>query len=90
MKHEEIIQELHQVAEQLGLTVRYEKGDFEGGYCILREKKMLLVNKRLMPSRTASILAVALQEVGMDTIYLKPVLRAFVEDEAAKRKRMSS
>lgn len=90
MKHEDIIHELHQVAEQLGVTVRYERGDFEGGYCILRDQKMLLVNKRLMPSRTASILAVALQEVGMETIYLKPVLRAFVEDEAAKTKRMTS
>ncbi|MGB2959232.1 MAG: hypothetical protein WBG01_10560 [Bacteroidota bacterium] len=90
MKHEDIIQELHLVAEQLGVTVRYEKGDFEGGYCILRDQKMLLVNKRLMPGRKASILAVALQEIGMDTIYLKPVLRAFVEDEAAKKKRVPS
>ena len=90
MKHEDIIQELHLVAEQLGVTVRYEKGAFEGGYCILRDQKMLLVNKRLMPGRKASILAVALQEIGMDTIYLKPVLRAFVEDEAAKKKRVPS
>jgi len=90
MKHEDIIQELHHVAEQLGVTVRYEKGDFEGGYCILRDQKMLLVNKRMMPGRRASILAVALQEIGMDTIYLKPVLRAFVEDEAAKNKRVPS
>ncbi len=90
MKHEDLIHELHQVAEQLGVTVRYEKGDFEGGYCILRDQKMLLVNKRLMPGRKASILAVALQEVGMDTVYLKPVLRAFVEDEAAKVKRIPS
>jgi hypothetical protein len=90
MKHEDIIQELHYVAEQLGVIVRYEKGDFEGGYCILRDQRILLVNKRLMPSRTASILAIALQEIGMDTIYLKPVLRAFVEDEAAKKKRIAS
>ncbi|MCK5572164.1 MAG: hypothetical protein KAJ12_05365, partial [Bacteroidetes bacterium] len=66
MRHEEIVQELQQIAEQLGVTVRYEKGDFEGGYCILRDQKLLLVNKRLQPNRKASVLAVALQEVGMD------------------------
>ena len=90
MRHEEIVQELQQIAEQLGVTVRYEKGDFEGGYCILRDQKLLLVNKRLQPNRKASVLAVALQEIGMDTVYLKPALRAYVEDEAAKVKRMPS
>ena len=30
MRHEEIVQELQQIAEKLGVTVRYEKGDFEG------------------------------------------------------------
>jgi hypothetical protein len=90
MRHEEILHELQQIAEQLGVTVRYEKGDFEGGYCILRDQKLLLVNKRLQPNRIASVLAVALQEIGMDTVYLKPALRAYVEDEAAKAKRISS
>lgn len=90
MRHEEILHELQQIAEQLGVTVRYEKGDFEGGYCILREQKLLLVNRRLQSNRKASVLAVALQEIGMDTVYLKPALRAYVEDEAAKAKRMPS
>ena len=32
MKQEELIQELQLVAQQLGITIRYEKGDFEGGW----------------------------------------------------------
>lgn len=90
MKHEEIIQELHGVAAQLGVTIRYDKGDFEGGYCILKEQKLLLVNKRLMPVRKASILAVALQEIGLENVFLKPALRGFIEDEAAKASRTPS
>jgi hypothetical protein len=84
MKHEEIIGELQEVARQLGITVRFEKGDFEGGYCILKAQKLLLINRRLMPTRKASVLANAMREIGMDNIYLKPALRAYVEDEAAK------
>ena len=53
MKHEEIIQELQDLAAQLNVTIRYERGDFEGGYCILKEKRILLVNRRLMPMRKA-------------------------------------
>ncbi len=84
MKHEEISQELHELAKQLGVNIRYEKGDFEGGYCTLKDKKMVLINKRLMPTRRAAVLAVALQEIGLDNIYIKPVLREFIEDEVAK------
>ena len=84
MKQEELIEELQSVAQQLGVTVRYEKGDFEGGYCILREQKMLLINKRLMPARRASVLALALREIGMENVFLRPALRAYIDDEAAK------
>jgi hypothetical protein len=87
MKHEEIIQELQDLAAQLNVTIRYERGDFEGGYCILKEKKILLVNRRLMPNRKASVLATALQEIGLDNVFLKPVLRAYIEDEVAKAAR---
>ncbi len=84
MKHEETSQELHELAKQLGVNIRYEKGDFEGGYCTLKDEKMVLINKRLMPTRRAAVLAVALQEIGLDNIYIKPVLREFIEDEVAK------
>ena len=84
MKHEEISQELHELAKQLGVNIRYEKGDFEGGYCTLKDEKMVLINKRLVPTQRAAVLAVALQEIGLDNIYIKPVLREFIEDEVAK------
>jgi len=84
MKHEDLIQELHDVARQLGVTVRYEKGDFEGGYCILKDEKLLLVNKRLLPNRKASVLALAIRELGLENLFLKPAVRQFIEDEVAR------
>jgi len=87
MKNEDMIQELEATAQQLGVTVRYDKGDFEGGYCILKEQKILLINKRLMPTRRAAVLAVALQEIGLEQVFLKPAVRAFIEDETAKAQR---
>lgn len=89
MKHEELQRELEQVAAQLGVNVRYEKGDFEGGYCILKEEKVLLVNRRLLPNRKAVVLALALNEMGLDAVYLKPAVREYIEDEAARAARSS-
>ncbi len=87
MKHEDLIQELQTAAAQIGITVRWERGDFEGGYCILRDQKLLLINKRLMPVRKAAVLATALYGIGLDNVYLKPAVREFVEDEAARSAR---
>jgi len=84
MKHEELVEELQHLAGQLGVTVRYEKGDFEGGYCILKEERLLLVNKRLAPNKRASVLALGLQAIGLDNVYIKPALRAYIEDEVAR------
>jgi len=87
MKAEELVEELQEIARQIGVTVRFEKGDFEGGYCLLRDQRLVLINKRLMPSRKASTLALALQSIGLETIFLKPALRQYIEDEAVKAER---
>jgi len=84
MKHEEIIIELEGLAAQLSVKIRYEKGDFEGGYCVLKEEKVLLINKRLLPTRKAAILALALNEIGLDNVFIKPALREYIEDEVAR------
>jgi hypothetical protein len=87
MKLEMLIQELQEVATQLGVTIRFERGDFEGGYCILREQKILLVNRRLLPAKKASVLAMAMHEIGLEDMYLKPAVREYIEDEIAKAAR---
>ena len=84
MNYFQLIQDLEEICRQLGIRVRYEKGDFEGGYCILEDQKVLVVNKRLNEMRKASVLAQALGEIGIEMMYLKPVVREFIEDEWAK------
>ncbi len=89
MKHEQIIADLQDLAQQLGVRVRYEKGDFEGGYCILKEERVLLINKRMLPPRKAAVLATALHEIGLESVFIKPVLREYIEDEVARMARAS-
>ncbi len=84
MTHEQILRELEELAKKSNVGIRYEKGDFEGGYCVLKTERMIVINKRLMVARRASVLARGLAEVGVDSVYLKPAIREFIEDELAK------
>jgi len=77
---EEIIQDLKSVASQLGASVRFEKGDFKGGYCLLKESKVIVINKNANLQRKAMILSVALKELGVDEIYLNPKIRELIEE----------
>jgi hypothetical protein len=84
MTHEQILRELEELAEKSGISVRDEKGDFDGGYCILKAERIIVINKRLAAEKRTSILAQALAEVGIEELYLKPAVREFIEDELAK------
>jgi len=87
MTQEEMTRELEALAAKSGIGIRYEKGDFEGGFCVLKDERLIVVNKKLPPQRKSSILAQGLAEIGIEEMYLKPVVREFIEDELAKLSR---
>lgn len=84
MTHDQLLKELELLASNSGITVRYEKGDFEGGFCVLRSERLILINKKMNTPRKASILAQGLAEIGIDEVYLKPAVREFIEDELSR------
>ena len=87
MTQEQILSELEELARNCGIAIRYEKGDFDGGFCVLKAERMIVVNKRLTTPRRTSVLAKGLAEVGIDEIYLKPAVREYIEDELARAAR---
>ncbi len=40
---------LENILEDCGYILRYERGSFQSGYCILEEKKVVVLNKFLNP-----------------------------------------
>lgn len=84
MTQEQLLKELETLAEHCGIAVRYEKGDFEGGFCILKAERLVVVNKKLPPPKKASLLAQGLAEIGIEDRYLKPAIREYIEDELAR------
>jgi hypothetical protein len=77
---EGILDELKSLATELGATVRFEKGDFKGGYCIIKDSKVIVINKLANLQRKVIILSAALKELGIDQIYLNPRLREIIEE----------
>ena len=75
MNYTQILTDLEELTGQLGIQLRYEKGDFDGGYCVMKEQKMLIVNKRLHDARKAAVLAHALSEFGLEAVFVKPAVR---------------
>jgi len=85
MKNKEaVLEELTQTCTQLGYTIRYEKGDFTGGHCILKEQRLLVVNRRIGIERKIATIARALGELGVEAIYVKPAIRTLIENEMDK------
>ena len=41
------VNRLEKILEEAGYVVRYERGSFQSGYCILEEKKVVVLNKFL-------------------------------------------
>lgn len=40
---------LEKILDEAGYIVRYERGSFQSGYCILEHKKVVVLNKFLIP-----------------------------------------
>jgi hypothetical protein len=48
MKYNQItLDKLEAIPEQAGYILRYERGTFQSGYCILESKKVVVLNKFL-------------------------------------------
>ncbi len=77
---EGILQDLKAIAQQMGAKVRFERGDFKGGFCVVKESKIIVINKLASLQRKVVTLAAALKELGVDEIYLPPKLREIIDE----------
>ena len=85
-KKDVLINELTEVLGKLGYSVRIEKGVFKGGFCLLRDQKLFLLNKNLEPDKKINILVKNIAVIGVEGIFLKPNIRELVERESESGK----
>lgn len=85
MKTTAIVKELEEAARTLGVRVRREKGSFRGGYCIRDGEEILMLNRNHPPEVHLAVLATALKELPVESIYIRPAVRVALEETWSQR-----
>ena len=78
-----LLSQLEGLANKLGLRVRYESfgnetEDSPGGYCRLRDKMYVIVNRNLSLEAQAVVLGLALKSFDLEGVYMRPAVREFL------------
>ncbi len=72
------LQKLESIFEQLDYKVRYEKGNFRSGYCIVEDHKIAVINRFFdLEGRVQTLLDI-LVNLDIDTGSLEDSSRAFL------------
>ena len=73
MKKEKLYIEFENLAEKLGVRVIKGKGDFQGGSCIIKDEKVIVVNKNKPIEQKLKILASCFNKIDLNSVYVVPV-----------------
>jgi len=80
MESQNILQGFENLIQNLSIDLRYEKGDFAGGLCRMREKSVFIINNRLPVENKIQLIASELRSLDLNHIYIRPALREIIEN----------
>ena len=61
------LDKLQAITEESGYVLRYERGTFQSGYCILQERKVVVLNKFLQTEGRINTLPDLIPQLGINT-----------------------
>ena len=64
------LNKLEKILDEAGYIVRYERGSFQSGYCILEDKKVVVLNKFLTPEGRINTLIDIIPTVSINYDFL--------------------
>lgn len=81
---------LEALAHTLGVKIRYENMGGEtafpkGGLCRIRDKHFIIMNKGATTTEKVETLASALRRFDLTRVYLRPALRALLEQDTDEK-----
>lgn len=89
------LKKIQGLLEELGYVVRYEKGNFQSGYCLVENRKIAIVNKFYDTEGRINVLLDILSKVGTDVenlsensakLFKKLILQANKEEQVEEVK----
>ena len=79
MKKQQLYDEFEKLSKKLGLNIINGKGDFIGGSCVIKNEKVIVINKLKPIENRLKILAISFLEYNLEDIYIVPYLRSYIE-----------
>jgi hypothetical protein len=81
MKPEKLYLELEEIIERLGYSIRKERGNFRGGYCVVEGDKLLMLNKSHPVEYQIGMLSKFLEDQdSLEDVFIKPAVRKELAD----------
>jgi len=74
------LKKIESLLEEMGYITRYEKGNFNSGYCILEDRKIAVVNKFLTVESRINVLLEIVATIKVDTETLSSEGKLFYQE----------
>jgi hypothetical protein len=89
MDDKAILNQLEELAQRVGITVRYEPLKIEGfihtgGFCRIKGKDFVIINKKAAGRERMHILIDSLKRYDLSQIYILPSLREILDGEKGR------
>ena len=74
------LDKIEKILHETGYVIRYERGNFQSGYCILEEKRVLVLNKFLPVEGRINTLIDIIPQLNINAEALPPESRKIFEN----------
>lgn len=74
------LDKIEKLIEESGYIVRYERGSFQSGFCILEDKKVVVLNKFLQLEGRINTLIDLIPQLKIDVETLTPESKKWFDD----------
>jgi hypothetical protein len=78
------LDKIEKVLDEAGYVVRYERGNFQSGYCILEDRKVVVLNKFLQLEGRINTLIDIVPQLSIQAELLSPEAKKVYEEILAK------
>jgi hypothetical protein len=77
------LDKIEKILDEVEYIVRYERGNFQSGYCILEQRKVIVLNKFLQLEGRISTLIDIVPQLNITPEALSPEVRKIYDDVIA-------
>jgi hypothetical protein len=74
------LNKMEKILDEAGYIIRYERGSFQSGYCILEERKVVVLNKFLQIEGRINTVIDLIPQLQIDAAQLSPESRKSYEE----------